>query len=192
MGYIMSFREPRKRIPYRKSGPLIEDELAYIPNKCSERARKINSVSTKLIFDVWFDQYYQIRQQFGDDNGIREGIDHKTVESLVLKSMKHLLAYSSILKSFTFINHELNSDRATGIVLQEPTNEQRLNVVIEAHSISVDQYEITVKTAMRSDAFKLSDGQFAIEIFDNESVLKKMENGKIKELYNLWRMLFSK
>jgi hypothetical protein len=181
----MSFRKPRKRIPYRKSGQPIEDEMAYIQNKCSERARKINSVNPKLIFDIWFDQHYQIRQQFGDDNGIREGIDPQTVESLVLKSMKHLIAYSSVLKSFTFTNHELNSERACRIVLQEPTNDQRLNVVIEAHLISVDQYEITVKTAMRNDAFKLSDGQFALEIFDNESVLKKMERGVLKEVYNL-------
>jgi hypothetical protein len=159
--------------------------MAYIQNKCSERARKINSVNPKLIFDIWFDQHYQIRQQFGDDNGIREGIDPKTVESLVLRSMKHLIACSSVFKSFTFINHELNGGRASRIVLQEPTNEGRLNVVIEAHLISLDQYEITVKTAMRTDSFRLSDGQFAIEIFDNESVLKKMERGQIKEVYNL-------
>ena|SRR5581483_10710259 len=182
----MSLREPRKRIPYNNPQLLpVEDAMAYTRNKCSERARKINSIQPHLVFDVWFDQHYQIRQQFGDDNGIREGIDAKTVESLVLKSMKHLIAYSSILKSFTFINHELNGGRANRIVLQEPTSEGRLNVVIEAHSISADVYEITVKTAMRNDAFLLGDGQHAIEVFENESVLKRMERGQVKEIYSL-------
>lgn len=182
----MSFREPRKRIPY-KSARLspVEDEMAYTKNKCSERARKINSINPNLIFDVWFDQHLHIRQQFGDNNGLREGIDSKRVESLVLKSMKHLIAYSSLLKVFTFINHELKGERANRIVLQEPTDEGRLNIVIEAHLINLDTYEITVKTAMRNDSFKISDGQFALEIFENESVLKRMERGKTIEIYKL-------
>jgi ribosome-binding protein aMBF1 (putative translation factor) len=69
--------------------------------------------------------------------------------------------------------------------LQEPTDEGRLNIVIEAHLINLDTYEITVKTAMRNDSFKISDGQFALEIFENESVLKRMERGKIIEIYRL-------
>ena len=74
----------------------------------------------------------------------------------------------SILKSFNFINHALDgSSRANRIILQESTAEERLNVVIEAHLearlIEVDNYEITVKTAMCSDSFKLiSDGRFAM------------------------------
>jgi hypothetical protein len=182
----MSLDEPRKRIPYKKNSLLpIEDEMAFIKNKCSERARKVNSIKPNLVFDVWFDQHYQIRQQFGDDNGVREGIDSKKVESLILKSMKYLIAYSSFLKTFSFINHDLNGGRSNRIVLQESTDEGRLNVVIEAHLLNVDTYEITVKTAMRNDSFLLSDGQFALEIFDNESVLKRMERGSIREIYNL-------
>jgi hypothetical protein len=182
----MSLRGPRKRIPY-KSARLsqIEDELAYTKNKCSERARKINSINPNLVFDVWFDQHYQIRHQFGDDSGAREGIESKKVESLVLKSMNYLIAYSSFLKIFSFINHDSNGGRANRIVLQEPTDEGILNVVIEAHLIDCDIYEITVKTAMRNDAFKISDGQFALEIFDNESVLKRMERGRMIEVYRL-------
>lgn len=182
----MTQREPRKRIPYARSllQP-IEDKMAYTKNQCSERARKINSISPNLIFEVWFDQHYQIRRQFGDDNGVREGIDSGTVESLVLRSMKHLIAYSTILKTFTFINHKLNGGRANRIVLQENTDESMLNVVIEAHLISVDRYEITVKTAMCNDSFAISDGQFAIEIIGNESVIRKMERGQVREVYCL-------
>src|SRR6266478_7791389 len=109
----------RKRIPYKKPELLhpIHDETAYTKNKCSERARKVKSISPNLVFDVWFDQHYQIRQQFGDENGARIGIDAETVESLVLRSMKHLVAYSSILKTFTFINHQFDGGRTNRIVL---------------------------------------------------------------------------
>jgi hypothetical protein len=99
--------------------------------------------------------------------------------------MNYLIAYSSFLKTFSFINHDSNGGRANRIVLQEPTDEGRLNVVIEAHLIDNDTYEITVKTAMRNDSFKISDGQFALEVFDNESVLKRMERGRIIEVYRL-------
>jgi hypothetical protein len=176
----------RKRIPVKKDllAP-IEDDQAYIKNKCSERAKKINAIYPDIVFEVWFDQHYQIRQQFGDDNGFRKGIDAASVESLVLRSMKHLVAYSAILNSFTFINHAPKDQRAQRIVLQEDTENGTLNVVIEAHLIEIDIYEITVKTAMQNDAFKISDGQFAVEIVDNESVLKRMERGRLREVYSL-------
>jgi hypothetical protein len=179
----MERREPRKRIAYVKKGvPAIEDELAYTRNKCSENARKIESINPNLIFEVWFDKHYQIRKQFGDENGAREGIDSKNVKSLVLSSMRYLVAYSSILKTFTFINHEMNVGRANRIILQEYIDEGKLNVVIEAHLIDVKTYEITVKTAMCSDTFSINDGQFALEVIDNESILRKMERGQLKEV----------
>ena len=183
----MSSREPRKRIPTKKPTLLqpIEDELSYTRNKCSERARRVKTMKPNVKFDIWFDQHYQIRKQFGDESGARPGIDSEKVESLVLKSMEHLLAYSAILKNFTFINHQPNGNRANRVVLQEATEDGRLNVVIEAHLIEIGTYEITVKTAMCNDGFTLSDNQFAIEIIDNESIMKKMENGKVKEIYNL-------
>jgi hypothetical protein len=182
----MNEREPRKRIPIKSFllSP-IEDKMAYSKNKCSDNARRINSIKPNLIFEVWFDKHYQIRQQFGDDKGIREGIDAVKVESLVTRSMRHLIAYSSILKNFTFINYELNGERANRIILQESTEDGMLNVVIEAHLIDPTTYEITVKTAMREDSFKISDGQFALEIIDNESILKRMERGHIKEICHL-------
>jgi hypothetical protein len=182
----MSEREQRKRIPSNNQRLLpVEDELAFTRNRCSKKARKINSINHNLIFEIWFDQHYQIRLQFGDENGMRPGIDALKVESLVLRSMKHLVAYSSLLKIFNFINHNLNGDRANRIVLQELTDEGKLNVVIEAHLINLDTYEITVKTAMCIDTFRISEGQFILEIIENESILKKLDNGKIKEIYSL-------
>ena len=182
----MSEREPRKRIPIKRFllSP-IEDKMAYSKNRCSDNARQINSIKPNLIFEVWFDKHYLIRRQFGDDKGIREGIDAAKVESLVTRSIEHLVAYSSILKNFTFINYELNGERANRIVLQESTEDGMLNVVIEVHLINSTTYEITVKTAMREDSFKISDSQFALEIIDNESILKRMEKGHIKEICHL-------
>jgi hypothetical protein len=182
----MSEREQRKEIPLNNQRLLpVEDELAYTRNKCTEKARKINSINHNLVFEIWFDQHYQIRLQFGDENGLRPGIDAIKVESLVLRSMKHLVAFSSLLKTFTFINHNLNGGRANRIVLQELTDEGKLNVVIEVHLIDLNTFEITVKTAMCIDTFKIGDGQFIVEIIENESILKMLENGKIKEIYNL-------
>ncbi|MGB8190321.1 MAG: hypothetical protein WCF67_00320 [Chitinophagaceae bacterium] len=182
----MSEREPRKRISIENHRlPAIEDTMAYTRNRCSERARKIKSIKPNLIFDVWFDQHYHIRAQFGDDNGRREGIESEKVEALVLKAMKHLIAYSAVLKIFTFINHGINNARANRIVLKEDTEEGLLNVVIEAHIIDLDTYEVTVKTAMCTDEFPLGDGQFALHIFGNESVLKKLERGRVVEVYHL-------
>jgi hypothetical protein len=181
----MNEREPRKRISTSETRlPAIPDKMAYTRNKCSERARKSKSVKPNLIFDVWFDQHYHIRQQFGDDSGARKGIHPEIVEALVLKAMKHLIAYSSILKTFTFINHGINP-RANRIVLQETTKDGLLNVVIEAHILDLNTYEVTVKTAMCTDHFPLSDGQFSLEIFENESILRKLEKKRVVDIYNL-------
>ena len=178
--------EKRPRIPYHPTRlSAIDDEMAYIKNKSSDKARRIKSINSNLIFDVWVDKHYQIRRQFGDETGIRDGIDIDKVERLILKSIKHLVAYGSILKNFAFVNHGLIAGRATRIVLQEETEKGTLNVVIEGHFIDVDTCEITVITAMCTDDFKLGDGQFAVEIFGNESILKKMEKGSVKEIYNL-------
>jgi hypothetical protein len=178
--------EKRPRILYNPTRlPVIEDEMAYIKNKSSENAKRIKSINSNLVFDVWIDKHYQIRRQFGDEAGARDGIDIDKVEALILKSIKHLVAYGSILKTFTFVNHNLTGGRANRIVLQEETENGKLNVVIEGHFIDVDTCEITVITAMRADDFKLGDGQFSVEIFGNESVLKRMEKGSVKEIYNL-------
>lgn len=176
----------RKRIPITKGELLpIEDKDAYVRNKCSERARKIGTVKPNFDFNIWFDQHYQVRTQFGDDQGVRPGIEHEKVESLVKKAMNHLMTYSAIVKGFTFINSAPNNGRNERVVLQEDTNYGLLNVVIEVHLIEVGSYEVTVKTAMCTDSFLLSDGQYAIQIIDNESILKKKERQVLREIYNL-------
>jgi len=46
-------------------------------------------------------------------------------------------------------------------------------------------YEVTVKTAMVTDTFRLSDGQFAVRLNDSGCVILKMENNKPREVVQL-------
>lgn len=182
----MCERTGRKRILRSTKGiPVIADEDAYSQNKASERARKINTINPDIKFNIWHDQHYQIRKQFGDEAGERIGIDSIIVESLVQRLMSHLVCYSTILKNFNFVNFSNPESRAIRVVLQEETKEEMLNVVIEVHFIDITTFEVTIKTAMCSDSFRLSDGQFAIELIQNESVLKRMEKGNVIEIYSL-------
>ena len=182
----MSEREPRKRIPLNKAKLLpVEDPAAYIQNKCSERARKVNTIQPNFNFNIWFDQHYQHRTQFGDDNGKREGIDSERVQSLVNKAMDHLVTYSTFLKTFAFVNHVQTSGRNERVVLQEETQHGLLNVVIEVHLIEVGIYEVTVKTAMCIKDFAISDGQYVLQLIDNESILKRKERGVLREICSL-------
>lgn len=58
-----------------------------------------------------------------------------------------------------------------------------LNVVIEVHYKSLDEFEITVKTAMCSNDFRAADNQYVIEIFDyDSSILKRMVNKRLLEV----------
>ncbi len=97
-----------------------------------------------------------------------------------------MLFYSSYLKNFTFLNYNgigADSDRAIRIVCQKEFDDELLNVVIECHYSSLNSYEITVKTAMRTNDFKLSDGQYAIEVLNEDnSYLKKMTKGRLSDI----------
>jgi hypothetical protein len=174
-------KRPRKE--YQVLVPVVRDELAFSKNKCSDNARKIATQIEKIEIDIWLDKHYLGRLQHGDENGERVGIDIESIKNLVIVSIKHLFYYSVKLKNFIFVNHE-DENRFGRIVLQKKDAEgQLLNVVVEYHYISLNQYEVTVKTAMREDNFRLSEGQYLIEIVnDEESELKKKEGNRIKKV----------
>jgi hypothetical protein len=179
----MDQRPPRKRIPPATPGvPAVEDPCAYVSNKCSLRAKKIGTIKPNFDINIWFDQHYQNRTQFGDEQGARIGIESEKVESLVRRSMNHLITYSSMLKTFAFVNSGNSRGRNERIVLQEETPDGLLHVVIEVHLIEIGTYEVTVKTAMCSPDFSLSDGQYLIQIIDNQSSIKKMERRRLIEV----------
>jgi hypothetical protein len=161
--------------------PAIEDELEFKENLCSLKARKISEITEEIDIDIWYDKHYHDRHFIGDENGKRDGIEMEVIEKLILKSVKHLFLYSGLLSGVSFINHR-PSGRAVRIVLQESVGGFLLNVAIEVHFVKISLYQITVKTAMRHDEFKMSDNQYIIELDGDGSVLKKFENKRFKEI----------
>jgi hypothetical protein len=174
----------RKRIPYKpKDVTQMEDPLEFKENKCSSKAKKIFSTSLNISFDLWFDKHYHNRHQHGDDNGKRDGIAPETVEKLVRKAVKYLLMASSRIKGFAFIN-SIENQPPLRVVLKETIFQQTLNVVVETHLIGITHFEITVKTAMLVDDFRITDGQYIIDFQGDEVALKKFENKSYKEICN--------
>jgi hypothetical protein len=59
----MSEHEERKEIPSNNQQLLpVEDEQVYTRNRCSKKARKINSINHHHVFEIWFDQHYQMNR----------------------------------------------------------------------------------------------------------------------------------
>jgi hypothetical protein len=173
----MCFMKPgrvRKKIAYQKKGsPAIEDELAFVSNKCSVKARKIDLVVENIQIELWFDKHYFNRYYLGDENGKREGIDPKAVGALVKKSFPFLLLYSCEVRGFAFVNYFDSGEPGIRVVLQQALEDRILNVVIETHYKGVNQFEMTVKTAMCCADFRISIGQYVIDFHGNVPVLKK-------------------
>ena len=147
--------------------------MEFVKNKSSNRVRKVLEFSENIEIVLCFDQHYYQRLQHGDDKGLRDGIDKESVENLVLKSMKFLFLYSANVNGFSFLNHEPLNFRAIRVILKAPKNGTMLNVAIETHHLTINKYEITVKTAMCVDDFIMSDGQYSIEINEGNSILYK-------------------
>lgn len=177
-------KRTRKQSSY-KTGlkKVIEDPLELRTNKCSRKARKVFCEETNILIELWFDKHYLDRDQFGDEFGKRLGIDKNTVERLVRQSLKHLVAYSLLIKGFTFINRNAHShEKSTRIVLQKKTDNGLLNVVVEAHYLTIDKFEMTVKTAMCIEDFRTHDSQYIIELYKDGSLLKINANKIINEI----------
>lgn len=175
----------RPRINQTDIGIQVIDELAYIKNKGSDFARKVFSNSEIIEFDIWFDKHYFIREQHGDDNGKREGIDKNAVQNLITLAAKHLLYYSIKIKGFGFVNFnfENRAERLALALLEE--DKEPLNVIAEYHYLNLNKYEVTVKTAIRKQNFHFSDGQYQVEISqEGSSRLFKKERGKINLISN--------
>ncbi len=176
----------RKRIDNKKAeAGVVVDPLEYIANLSTPLARHIESVVKRSEFKLWIDKHYKNRAQFGDEDGPREGIDQDCVISLVKESIHHLIYYSSQIIGFTFVTNEDSVDRAIRVVLQKEENGVKLNVVIETHHHAVDDYEITVVTAKKINGFGLSDGQYAIELIDGGSELRKLIKGNVQDISNI-------
>ena len=178
-----SKRPKRNRIASKPRLQPVVDELEFRPNKGSKNARPVEGIARKIEFNLWFDKHYIIRHQHGDENGKREGIEKDDVRNLVLEAMGHLLVYSSLVAGFTFLNRNPPSYNAKRIVCQRELNGCTLNVVIEVHYDGLHSFEVTVFTAMCSDEFVISQGQYVIEMVDDDgSILRKMEYNGLKNI----------
>ena len=152
----------------------LNDPDEYKQNSCSANAKQIELFSETVDIELWIDKHYSVRNQFGDDDGPREGIGEEYTKSLIKKSFRHLMYYSSKHKDFLFVNHPPKKNRNIRIVLIDKfSNATPLNVVAEYHFVKLNIYEVTIKTAMRKDEFDLSDGQYAIAFEEDYSILYK-------------------
>lgn len=170
----------RPRIPKNTFTETIVNTGLFTENCASKNAKFHINFTEETKTEFWLDKHYWDRLHFGDNNGERINIDVAFVESLVLKSFKHLVYYSLKHKEFVFINHPPPKSRNIRVVLRQTfSNKPILNVAVEYHFLKLNTYEVTVKTAMSIEGFDLSDGQYAIEFTDNESTLYAFKNKKI-------------
>lgn len=177
----MEEKPPRKRIyPSESRTPAMADDQAFVKNKSSDNAKKMGEMAVSLASHLWIDKHYHDRHQFGDDDGERLGIEPDVVEALVNKSIPHLVFYSTAVPGFSFLNYKKNvQDKPIKVVLKEGEMAAKLNVVIEAHHTEMNKFEITVKTAMCVEDFRLYQGQYSIEFQgDNSTMYRKNNNGE--------------
>lgn len=73
-------------------------------------------------------------------------------------------------------------NRPERVVITQTLNEGLdLNVIAEYHYSRLNQYEVTIVTALRKDDFYFNDGQYQIKIdVDDTSTLYRRERGQTK------------
>ncbi|MFC5282023.1 hypothetical protein [Pedobacter alpinus] len=181
----MESKRKRKRInAAEKQGDIILDIEAFIKNKSSENARKIQSTKEELEIEIYCDKHYYLRNQIGDENGKRDGIGYEFIEATLLKATKHLIYYALKIRGFAFINFD--EGFKSRITLTQHFNDhdiEDLNIVVEYHYLSMHKYEVTVITALRKNNFYFNDGSYQIELYsDGTSYINKNEKRKVKEI----------
>jgi len=179
----------RKRIPRAKESSqeckdIFIDKEIFLANASSANAKKTLVFNENLNIEIWIDKHYQNRVYHGSDDGIeRKGIQYVNIEPVLIKSFKHILYYALKHKNFVFINHPPNKVRNIRLVLKELIDDEIfLNIVVEYHFINLSTIEVTLITALQSDDFNMSNGQFGIEFEDNHSKLVMFSAGRLNEI----------
>lgn len=184
---MMENRRRRRMSVNKNAVPAIIDELEFTANKCSPNARKIGNKIESTNVDFWIDKHYHIRYHQGDEYGKRDGIEPEKVHGIVEEALRHLILYSGSVKNFTFLNHNPESGgRNLRVVCQKNFDGQKTNVTIEAHIISLNEFEITIVTAIQKNDYQPSDGQYAVELLGNDnSILVQSSRGKITDISSI-------
>lgn len=168
----------------KQAGALeVNDNMAFMACLGSKNAREIRTVPQNISLELWFDKHYYDRNQHGSDDGTKRNIPPEAVEALVVRSLNHLLFYSSVVRNFIFLNHE-DSPSIIRTIIKDSSGVSPLSVTIQAHFKNFNKYQFTVITAI-DDNLRLSAGQYFIEfIADNHSVLYKFDNNKNTEVFS--------
>lgn len=151
-------------------------EGVYEKNCATDNAKYITTYKDFEI-ELWLDKHYQNRIDYGDNEGKREGIEFDIVKDLIVDSFKYIFHFYIKHRGLQFINF-FNKAKPTNyrVVLKKYVDENPLNVVIEIHFLDYSKYEITIKTAMVIEDFKLSDGQYSISVDENNVRLNRFVN----------------
>ena len=172
----------RKRIVKNE----VHDPLEFTTNCSSQNVRLHSKQKHYKELELWFDKHYYIRLQHGDENGKRDGIDIDIIERLIEKSLNHLISHSLRIERYNFLNFvEHNSSPFKTVIQEVSKNGVLLNVATECHFINISTFEITVKTAMVEDNFRIRDGQYILELIEDTSILKRKVNNKIINISEL-------
>ena len=179
--------EERKKRPRIQVivGEKVIDPLAFLEN-CSSTgtARIFHSCPEEICIEMHLDKHCHLRQIIGEDDGSkREGIELNLVQNLVQKSFKHILNYYLRNREYKIINYPEDRGNEIRIVLQEENEDGiLLNVAVECHFQNISKFEITVKTAMVHNQFRVFDGQFVLRIIGDSSRLFRFTNKNLKEI----------
>lgn len=179
-------KEKRPRIVRKEivdKGTYTLDEKEFKACLGSKNAREVGTVAEYINLELWYDKHYIIeRNQHPDDNGNQRDVPPEAVEALVRKAFKHLLFYSSAVKTFHFLNHEDSKGIIRTIIKDSPKNKP-LSVACQVHFKNFNRYQFSVITAMDGD-IPLSAGQHFIEFVDEScSILKKFDDGKVTPVF---------
>lgn len=188
----MGNKPKRPRIPKTEiTTPAVSqnvEEFKHNTSNSSDNAKLIHRYRD-LEIEIWIDKHYENRVNFGDENGQRVGIEQEKVLQLIIDSVKYVFYFYLVNKVLAFINMPSNKNpvRNSRIVIKDFRGEEEipLNIAIEIHFLTFGKYEITIKTAMKTNDYKLSDSQYVISLFDGGVNLNKFENKALRTIEKL-------
>lgn len=175
----------RQRIPYARKGvPAITDHMEFVKNLCSISAKLVNTINCNYKTEIWMDKHFFHRHHSGENDGtIREGIEPEIIEDFVIKAIPYLVLFSTMIKGFHFVNNKSYNNEENAVVLRLIIDGQLpLNVAIITHLVDLHHYQITVKTAMKEENFKMWAGQYYIDFEEDMVSLRKFENKEHKKI----------
>lgn len=142
----------------------------------------------ELKVELWCDKHYFHRRNFGDSSGEREGIEIEMVQGLIIKSFKYLLDIYLKGVPFKFINYfdpSKPNKKKERVVLKEILKDGILNIVAEIHYLDTSRFEVTIITAMKTDNFKVADGQYSLRVTKEQVLLNRMVRNSMSTVYKL-------